>query len=175
MPGGWRYLDVLPSSSPAVAILKTKQNCHYWFQVFQSYSHSYILVKVDYPMSETLSPAGKLYSQSHTDWDVRLISYFFAEQWPIVQTACLTLPGCCEGSIVFVTICLHLSDILSFILKFQHQVCVCVFVCILPHTQHWAHWFSVDASVHAQTSPPPPPKAATHQSQTVSEWIGFWF
>lgn len=41
------------------------------------------------------------------------------------QAACLTLEGCCQGSIVLVTICLHLSDMLSFILRHRHQVCAC--------------------------------------------------
>ena len=66
--------------------------------------------------------------ENHTGWNVNLTSLFFAEQLPSGQTPCLTAPGCCEGSILFVAICLHQSDMLSFIWRPQHQVCVYTYV-----------------------------------------------
>lgn len=58
--------------------------------------------------------------------NVSIISNLFAEQWPGGKTSSLTLPDCCEGSVVFITNCLQLSDMLSFIFRSQHEVCGCM-------------------------------------------------
>lgn len=65
--------------------------------------------------------------ESSSGCSVSLSSLLRAEQQlPSGRTCCLTLPGCCEGSILFVTVCQHMSDMLSFIRGAQHEVCVCV-------------------------------------------------